>query len=346
MFDPKKLGEEADQMIQELNQKLEAKKPEVTEEQPEEKTEAIAQEVVETQPDDQGVASTAQPIETTAAEQPAEQPANAELELLKKQVEASEQKWRVLQGMINKKDEEIESMRTLFAQINAAPAQSAAEAELTTKVENLVTKKDVEDYGSDLVDFVKRAAKSIASEEIARIEAKMQDEVSKLRSSVSTVEQTTVKTAQDLFFDNLTKKVPEWREINTRPAFLDWLNQVDPFAGVPRMQLLQNAVTSADAERASVFFSTYKSMTEPVVDATAESVADPAQTQKAKVERFVSPGKSKSSTAKVEGEKQMWTRAAIAKLYDDKMAGKISAKRFEELERDIFAAQQEGRIAA
>lgn len=345
MFDPKKLGEEADQMIQELNQKLEAKKPEVAEEQPEETAEAIAQEVVETQPDDQGVASTAQPIETEAIEQPVGQSTNAELELLKKQVEASEQKWRVLQGMINKKDEEIESMRTLFAQINVAPAQSAA-SETTTKVEDLVTKKDVDDYGSDLVDFVKRAAKSIAATEIARIEAKLQGEVDKLRSSVSTVEQTTVKTAQDLFFDALTKKVPEWREINTQQTFLDWLNQLDPFAGVPRMQLLQNAVTSADAERASVFFTTYKAMMEPVVEVAAAPVTEATQQQKAKVERFVSPGKSKSSTAKVEGEKQMWTRAAIAKLYDDKMAGKISAKRFEELERDIFAAQQEGRIAA
>jgi hypothetical protein len=342
MFDPKKLGEEANQMIQELNQKIAGKDAAPSEDQTGESTEAIAQEVVEKQPDDQGVASTAQPVETETNEPVAQPTTSVELELLRKQVEASEQKWRVLQGMINKKDEEIESMRALFAQINAAPS-GAAEAKQTVQVQDLVTKKDVDDYGADLVEFVKRAAKSVASAELAQFEAKLQSEFDKLRSSVTTVEQSTVKTAQDLFFDSLTKKVPDWRQLNTDPAFLAWLNEFDQFAGTQRLQLLQSAVSSGDAERASVFFNTYKALTQPAEPAAPAAEATP---QKAKVEKFVSPGKSKGSAAKVEGEKLVWTRAAIAKLYDDKMAGKISAKKFDELERDIFAAQQEGRIAA
>jgi hypothetical protein len=346
MFDPKKLGEEADQMIQELNQKIDAAAQPASEEQSGEPTEAIAQEVVDAQPDDQGVESTAQSVEQGAVEATDAPASSAELELLKKQVEASEQKWRVLQGMINKKDDEIESLRALFAQINAAP-QGEATAEPARRVEDLVTKKDVDDYGSDLVDFVRRAAQSVLAAEMARLETRLQGEVDKLRSSVSVVEQTSVKAAQDVFFDSLTKRVPDWKALNTDPTFLAWLSEVDPFAGTPRLQLLQNAVGSGDAERASMFFSTYKAMTQPAepVAAPAPQVAD-AAAQRSKVERFVSPGKSKGSTAKVEGDKPVWTRAAIARLYDDKMAGKISAKKFEEFERDIFAAQQEGRIAA
>jgi hypothetical protein len=42
----------------------------------------------------------------------------------------------------------------------------------------------------------------------------------------------------------------------------------------------------------------------------------------------------------------MWTRPEIAKLYDDKMAGRISQAEFDKLEADIFKAQRENRIAA
>lgn len=335
MFDPKKLGEEADQMIQQLNQTQGDAPP--AEEQPA-GAEAIAQEVVNAQSDDQGVQPG--PAVPAATEPPAEQAApTVELDLLRKQIEAAEQKWRVLQGMINKKDEEIEAMRQLFASLNAKPQPAAAES----LPDAVVSARDIKEYGQDLVDFVQRVTRASLSEVRAQLTRDLEARFGKLEGSMQHVEQTTARTAQERFYDALTTEMPDWRAMNVDPAFLGWLELSDAFAGVPRMQLLRDAVASHDAHRASAFFAAYKREAAPAP--TAE-VPTPAPAPVKNLERLVAPGKAKPVTPKAEGTKRTWTRADIARLYDDKMSGRISAHEFAEAERDMFAAQRDGRIAA
>jgi hypothetical protein len=319
MFDPKLAGEEADQMIHGMN-------PQPAEDQPGEQADAIVQDVEQASIDDQGT-------KPATVERDVNEEISAKLEQMSKQVEAAEQRWRVLQGMIDKKDSEIESMRTLLAQLADKPEEAAS----ATQEQNsgLVTEKDSEAYGEDLIDLIKRGSLSVARAEIGKLEQRL----AKLEGSVQGVQQVTAKTAEEKFFDKLASRVPDWEATNVDPGFIGWLNETDPFTGATKLELLQHAVSSQDVTRASTFFLEYQKVNG--VESEQEAPA------KSKVAQLVSPGKSKSPTPRADGtNKRTWSGPEIAKLYDDKMAGRISQKEFDELERDIFAAQRTGRIAA
>lgn len=333
-FDPKKLGEEADEMIAKLNQgeSVDAEEQpiqDVAEEQEAEQEEAIT-EVTDEVAEDQGEET------PTSVEEVQGKDYSEELELLKKQAEAAEQRWKVLQGMINKKDEEIEAMRQLFAEMSSE--REAPKQEATTEVKELITTKDREEFGNELVDFVSRASTQAVSKSIAELMNGINKRIDTIENSIKGVEKTTASTTENLFFSELGKLAPNYQQLNTDPSFLQWLEVVDPFTGVSKLQLLHDAQQKSDVRRAAAFFNAYTEETTPKEVVQEE----PASNPKAKL---VAPGKTKPATPRQEG-KRVWTRAEIAKVYDDKMAGKISAKKFNELERDIFAAQSEGRIAA
>lgn len=329
-FDPKKLGEEADDMIKNLNQ-LDDK--DAAEDQVETESETIAQ-ADEAQADDQGVEETpAQPTEDVA------EVANNELDDIKSQLAAAEQRWKVLQGMINKKDDEIEAMRGLLAEMaQQKPAQEASQ-ESPAKVEELITKDDIDEYGPEIIDLISRASTMAARQEMSSVVAQLAARIDKLEGSMQGVAQTTAATTHSLFESELSKLVPNWATLNTDPSFLEWLEVSDPFTGAKRLDLLQSAASNSDAARVANFFKAYLSENTQVA---SESVSAPTNNPK---EKLVAPGKTKVATPTQEG-KRTWTRAEIAKVYDDKMAGRISAKEFDKLERDIFAAQHEGRVAA
>ncbi len=107
MFDPKKAGEEADQLIASLNQ-------------PPAEDQGTTEDAI---PANQDIDTTEGTTEVAVSQesQPEPQRDDAALEVIKKQLDAAEQRWKVLQGMIDKKDSEIEQMRQLFAQMQATP---------------------------------------------------------------------------------------------------------------------------------------------------------------------------------------------------------------------------------
>lgn len=321
MFDPSKLGEEADSMIASLNQQTDT--PSGTEDQGAVNADAIAQPTsAEAQAgDDQGV-------ETKPSAD-----ISAELTELKKQAETADQRWRVLQGMIDKKDDEIQSLRTLLAQISVGK-QEPAQAKDTQPIG--VTQTDISEYGDDIIGVMGRKASQVANDMLEPLRRELQE----LKASLSNVATTTVHSAQEQFNMALTATVPDWRTINKDPAFIQWLSKPAPFSNKPKMDMLHEAYNMLDTQSVAQFFLAYQAETNP----PAEQIAAPAPNPN----KLVAPGRSKAPTNSagntVAG--RMWTRDDIAKLYDNKMAGKIGQKEFDELERDIFKAMRENRVAA
>lgn len=323
MFDPAKLGEEADSMIRDLNQQKGVGVEPTTqtaENQNNENTEAIAQKPEIPAKADEGV-------EATTTTQPN---IDQQLSELKKQAEAADQRWRVLQGMIDKKDDEINSLRVLLSQMKHE--ETPAKQEPT----QLVTQTDITEYGTDLIDLIGRKATEVVKSQLKALES----QIAELRSSLQGVATNTVKTAQEAFAEKLAAKVPDWENLNVDPAFINWLNQTAPFTSHSKLDLLRQAVSQLDAKGAAEFFIAYKNEVNPQQTQQTQQTPDPS--------KLVAPGKSKApaTTADKVTGKRMWTRADIAKLYDDKMNGLITQKEFDELERDIFKAQRENRIAA
>lgn len=340
-FDPKKLGEEADELIrkqaeQEGEGETPEETPELTSEDDTGTDDAIAQ-ADSTPATDQGTQSEEIPSDDVVDNSKA-------ITDMQKQLDAAEQRWKVLQGMIDKKDRELDTMRDLLATVSK-PAPQEVAAPVVDQAQPLVSDEDIKEYGKDYADFITRVSRQASREELSasQLLSSIDARLKNLEGSVEGVEITTANTAQNVFFSDLTSLVPDWKMLNNDPSFLQWLDQVDPFAGEAKLGLLQHAVSAGDATRAAKFFETYKLETTP--EATPEAPAEVTPPASSGKDKLIAPGKATATTV-TSDEKRNWTTAQINKLYDDKMAGKITTKEFDKLERDLFAAQSEGRIAA
>jgi hypothetical protein len=336
MFDPKKLGEEADAMIMNLNQQAtdagvtEEDVQAVSAEEQSDDVEAITEGEEALVEEDQGAD---QVTEVVAGDNDVSE----ELALLRKQAEQADQRWKVLQGMINKKDEEIDAMRSLLANMQA-PA--AGESSKSAPVKQLLTEDDVNEYGKDMIGMIQRASGDVINSRFNDMMKQVESRLSMLESNIGSVAESTKRVSYNTFESKMSELVPNWREVNVDPSFINWLESVDPFSGQRKLDLLGAAAQAEDANRAAAFFNTYLAQTRPAqVQPKNEA---PAASKK---DKLVAPGKANMSNATNASTRRTWTTAEISKLYDDKMAGKITAKQFKELERDLFMAQSEGRIA-
>lgn len=325
----KRAAEEADRMIAELNQQRQAEAQAAQGEPPAEDqtetTEAIAApqagEVVDQT--DVGVQATSTP-----------QVSDSELASLRKEVEAANQRWKVLQGMIDKKDAEVDNMRALLAQLS-----QKAETHKDEVKPSQVTAEDKEALDAyDMFAPVNNIANEVFD---SRIRVVM-DEIAKLKQAISGVGEMAAKTDAEMFDDALTRQVPGWRQVNTDPAFIAWLQEEEGFSGKTRLNLLTDAYSSGNLARTARFFKAYEEVTGQV------AAPEAPQTKKDNVTKLVSPGKSRSSvTPQVQANTaQIWSKDDISRLYDDKRNGRITQEEFDKYERDLFKAQGEGRIAA
>lgn len=341
-FDPKKAGEEADDMIAKLNQVAEGK--------PEDRSDD-GQEAIATDDNPTGEAE-------PAAKQKAEEPAKpteqqtpdyeARLAALEKRANAAEQRWRVAQGMIEKKDEQLDSMRTLLAQLQAADRASPTPEEAKPARTKQMKASDIEEYGSDMVDFVSRVAADAAHEAVEQFARNFESKVGSLETQVETVSRTATTNAEESFYSRLDALAPQWQELNEDAGFLAWLDETEALSGTSRKDLLQNAAAKLDAKRVSEFFNAYQRMSAPTAAATPVEEPSTAEepSDRQSLESLAAPGKSKVSAQRPPKEGRIWTPADISKLYDDKRKRRLSQEEFEKRERDLFRAQQEGRIRA
>jgi len=255
-----------------------------------------------------------------------------QIESLRKEVETANQRWKVLQGMIDKKESENENMRALLAQLS----QKAEKPADTTPVRT-VTSEDEEAFGADHIDLARRIASEVFDQKIAMVN----DTLARLEQSITGVGERTAKVAAETFDEALERRVPNWSVTDKDPAFLLWLNEEEGLSGRTRLELLNIAYSNSDLVRTAKFFTTFRELTAKAPAADSAPKVD-------NVTKLVSPGKSRSAAtpATAQPEKNIWTKADIARLYDDKRNGRITQAQFDEYERDLFAAQREGRLAA
>lgn len=328
MADPRKAGERADQLIAEQNRL---------------RTEAAAQMAARAtaELEDQSVSQeTQKPVATATPDVSAPAPdatqVNRDVEALKEQVRIADQRWNVLQGMINKKDIELDNMRLLLAQLSQKQSEPQQQQ---PQRQSVISKQDVEDFGQDLIDLIGKIAHDTAMAVVARESGDIKSKFNEMKKSVDNIGASSAKTAADVFDENLTKRVPNWQQVNVDPAFLSWLQGVDDFTGIKRIDLLTDAYNRMDLPRTAKFFTAFLgTQTDPA------PVAAPA----ADVTKLVVPNKPRASTPTTTPQTQtrLWSRRDIAQLYEDKRNNRITQEEFDKQERDLFKAQSENRLAA
>ena len=175
-----------------------------------------------------------------------------------------------------------------------------------------------------------------------------------LEQGQSTVQSTVAKTELDKMYEKLEAAHPNWRATNSSEGFKAWLAEVDPYVGLQRGALLQDAYEKQDAQRIIALFSGYQreQTTVKTGDTQPEPTSEtpPAAAPQVDLETMVSPGgATEASTASAHGDeagKPCFTHAEISQFYSEVTSGKWRGRDAEKaaMETAIIEAGREGRI--
>jgi hypothetical protein len=260
------------------------------------------------------------------------------------------QRWRSLQGVYNATKRQMDEAQQRIANLEQLLSQMQTEKVDASipKPSTHVTEKDVTEYGGDMVEFARRVAREEMSP-LAQAVRMLMGKLEQLQGVVPVVQnvaQAQAQTAHDRFYEALTQRVADWKVVNDNPKFHDWLLSNDPLSGLQRQTLLVDAHNALDLERVVNIFEMGKQALginrAPTPQQTATKAANVT-----KLEKQIAPGRASTATTPPQAqEKRQWTRPEIAQFFADKQRGKFKGREAEAqaMERDIFAAQREGRV--
>ena len=284
---------------------------------------------------DPAPAEPTEPVSETKPVEKPKEPATSEVP-----EETWQQKYRTLKGMydaevprLHAQVKELQSYVTqLRDQIEAAPKPAAQPTE--TKKSSLVTDADVEAFGADLIEVQRKVAREIAMEFQSEIEA-LKAANMELRKQV---QQTGTQVGEVTFEQRLFAQVPDWARLNNDPAWIAWLDEVDPILRGPRRNAAQAAYNAGDAEAVAYYVQLFR-------DSTAAPAVD---TRQKELERQVQPTRTATSQTPVSQKGKIYSTRDVEKMFL-KVKELNVAHKFDEankLEAEIDAAYMEGRVTA
>jgi len=263
----------------------------------------------------------AEPVE------PSEEPEGKEPEEPEDQEDKWEHKYKVLKG---KYDKEVPALHKEIKRLRRDNEELRARIAL---LEQMITQmrsvQESPEQPEDEEDEALRSLKENYPEIYTAISKLLEKKIKR------EVEPKVARTADEIFYAQLTALVPEWQKLNVDPDFLDWLDERDPVSGFTRKQLLHIAYEKRDAQAVANFFKKYleeQRGTEEPEPATpppaTKAVAPPARRTK----------KSGKPTKKI------WKQSEVEALYKKAALGKIDPNEWKKLEKELVEAALEGRV--
>lgn len=261
-----------------------------------------------------------------------------------------EHRYRSMEGRFKNAQKTITSMQETMQQMGdtllqmQTPQPAPAKTHSSAPPKPLVTDKDREAYGDELIDLAARVAQQAVSPQLEALKA----ENARLTKQVA-------NKAQRDFYGQLDEAFPEWRQLNSDKRFLDWLRLPDFYSGRVRQTLLNEAFHAANAAWALRFFKGFQSEAAASSGAEPVTVAQPAASAPARqaattLEALASPGRPKPAGSgqlpSADDGKPVFTRAQISEFYGNVRRGVYRGNEAEKarIENAIFAAQREGRV--
>ena len=259
------------------------------------------------------------------------------------------QRWRSLQGSYNatvrqktELEQRVTQMEQLLASLSAQQSAASAPAQTQEQPQRLVSDQEVDEYGESIEVMRKVSREELipVAQRLAQIEGLLQQMQANVVPQVQAVAQRQQVSAEQQFWSDLTSYVPNWREVNDNDGFQSWLLDVDPLTGMARQTYLEEAQRSLDAHRVSAFFRTW-------LESTGQaSVAQSTPAISNELEKQVTPGRSRGAASSAAKQPKTYSPDDIKKFFNEVRLGKYKGREQERdrVERDIFAAQREGRI--
>lgn len=277
----------------------------------------------------------AAPAETKPPEQPKPEP--------------WEQRYRSLQGQFNQMvptlQAQIKELQGKLTELQTKPPESPKSSE---KLESLVSSKDVEAFGEDLVDLARR----IAREEFGTRESGYKQEIAALREQlaattgkVESVTEAASRTQGEMFYDRLTQALPNWQQLQSTDECQAWLATRVPGTQMIWNDALQSAAQAGSLDGVLEVFNEFIAR-HPQHNPKRPAPAPQPNPARAELQRQVAPAKSRSAGSSAGGEKRVYTSAEYSaesmkqlRLFQSGQYDQASA-----LEAELNAAVAEGRV--
>ncbi|HKJ87540.1 MAG TPA: hypothetical protein VKA48_03440, partial [Gammaproteobacteria bacterium] len=198
-------------------------------------------------------------------------------------------------------------------------------------------------YGEDneLVQALKAQQQHINT--LEQRNERLAQQASEAANQVESVQQAQQKSQEDEFFDALNREVPDWKQLNEDPGYIQWLGQIEPYTGRPMLELLREARQSLDAPRVIAFFRNYKQAQGLESDPSAEKQRQQEQKKQERqrdLERRTAPPETRAGDTPQAAPH--YSRERIAQVYKDYALGRMSDEEFAQHESAIREAQKNG----
>lgn len=218
-----------------------------------------------------------------------------------------EQKYKTLEGKYKSEVPQLyqqlretqQNMLVLQAQLEAAKKPPVE----PPKPQQLVTDKDREDFGEDMIDMVTRVATAETQKAVAYVLLELDKRLKNTTDQLSAVQQHVERTESETFWDRVAALVPDWASVDNSPAWVEFLDSTPEFAEESYRSLAMKAIQSGNADKIAALVKTWRGYVVP--PATPQPTETPAQ---AELRRQVAPSRS-TSAAPVPAAKALFTGA-------------------------------------
>lgn len=260
-----------------------------------------------------------------------------------KPVEDWEQKYHSLRGHFDAEVPRLHQQnKDLAAQIQAMQQQLMDMQKPKPQEQEqqpLVSDKDKDEFGSDLVDFVDRAVRNGIAE-ASKLHGR---ELAARDAKIAQLEAQLGKTGGDIanltFEQQLERAIPDFATLNTSVEWVSWLNEVDPYTREPRRSYATQVYNQGDIAKLKQIVDFYKEST------GKQEQQQERQQRKTELERQVQPSRTASSST-VPQAGRIYTEVEANRLWNKVRELYASGKNDEAspLEAELTHAYTSGRI--
>ena len=211
------------------------------------------------------------------------------------------------------------------------------------KKESLITPKDQDAFGEDLVDFTKRAAQEVVSEETTALRERVTlleqaiAKVATLPKQVGEVVEKQALTDEQTFWRDLGTAIPDWAAVDSNPKWIEHLDTKAKYVTATHRKLAEIAVAERNIPAIKELVDDWKVLS----GITAQEQTK--ETNNKELKKQITPNKT-SNTTPTTSEPETYTWAEYDAAYDPRASRTLSAAEVEALQAKMETAYQEGRI--
>ena len=223
---------------------------------------------------------------------------------------------------------------TLFTE-----AEELRKAANKGSVTSVFTQDDVDVLGEATISNFQKAIDNAVTAATGPLQAELLRLKKQERERLTRDAETNRRSSYMTFEQQLESLVPDFRQLNGDKGFLKWLNEVSPYSGAVRFNLLRKAEANGDVERVAQLFLEYKQLTQQAPNQLMAESASP-------IGQAGGGQPQQPPTPEDDPNKKVYSWSEINAFYDDDIAGKFRNKVAERDKLDAIydRAIKEGRV--